>query len=61
MSYFRYLIAALLLSSCYVLMPHHLPRLPRRRPTIAKAQRYYQRMNTPEMRNRRYYRAYPHK
>ena len=51
MSYFRYVVVVLLHSSCDVLMLRHLPRLPRRHPTIEEAQRHYQRMNTPEMRN----------
>ena len=55
------LLLLVTLASCDVLLPRHLPRPPRRHLTIEKAQRYNQRMNTPEMRNRRYYRAYPHK
>ena len=54
------LLLVLVLSSCTVLNPRHLPRPPGgRRLTLERAQRYVRKMSTPEMRNRRYYRAYP--
>ena len=46
-------------TSCTALLPRRLPRPPRRHLTIEKAQRYHKRLNTPDMRNRRYYRAFP--
>ena len=54
------LLLVLALSSCTLINPRHLPRPPGgRRLTLERAQRYVRKMNTPQMRNRRSYRAYP--
>lgn len=56
-------VLALLLSAwllgCVALLPRYLPKPPRRHLTIEKAQQWRARYDTPAMRNRRYYRAYP--
>jgi hypothetical protein len=53
-------LVLLALSSCTVLNPRHLPRPPGgRRLTLEQAQGYVRKMSTPQMHNRRYYRAFP--
>ena len=56
----RWALLLLTLSGCALLNPRHLPRPPGGwRLTLEHAQRYVRKMSTPQMRNRRYYRAYP--